>query len=123
MKSKNNSNKSFRIFVYTTLIIITVSLLIIPSALSHGGKKHEENEFTAFSALKMATQLYGQLLSKGKLAEDWEIGLVNISISTRKGQVGEEFIVLFEKSNGDPNKVFIFFDAAGKYLGSNFTGI
>lgn len=122
MKNTNKTNINFRIFVYATLIIMTVSLLIIPSAFSHGGKKHAENEFTAFSALKMATQLYGELLTKGKLSEDWEIELVNISISTRKGQVGEEFIVLFEKSNGDPKKVFIFFDATGKYLGSNFTG-
>jgi len=31
-------------------------------------------------------------------------------------------MIVFHRSEGDPKAVYIFFDAAGKYAGSNFTG-
>ena len=112
---------------YKSLFISVLTILIITvgfnsQVFSHGGKNHGENEFTSFSALNKAVTLYGQLLMKNKLMETWETDLVNINILTRTNNGEDEFVVSFEKTSGDPNKVFIFFDAKGNYLGSNFTG-
>ncbi len=112
-------NKSSFIVVLTILII---TLGFNSQVFSHGGKNHAENEFTSFSALNMAVTLYGQLLMKNKLMETWETDLVKINISTRVNDGENEFVVSFEKASGDPNKVFIFYDAKGNYTGSNFTG-
>lgn len=122
MKVIPATNRRYLIPLYMLLIVFSVSFIVIPTAFSHGGKVHAENEFTAFDALQKATKLYGQLLTKGKLSEAWEFDLVNIFLSTRVGQNGNEFVVLFQIASGEQNKVFIFFDATGKYLGSNFTG-
>jgi hypothetical protein len=122
MKNQKISKIKIQTLIYTVITIIAVSLIMIPSAFSHGGKKHGENNFTSFMALKEATKLYGQLIEKGKLPESWEMELKSISISTRQKQDDTEFVVSFEKSSGDPNIVFIFLDATGKYSGSNFTG-
>ena len=122
MKNKLYSKSKNQIIGVFSATIILLSFMIIPQVFSHGGKTHEENEFTAFSALNGATKLYGELLAKGKLDETWEMELVNVSISTRQNQGNKEFVISYEKSNGDPKKVFIFFDADGKYTGSNFSG-
>jgi len=122
MKNKLYSKLKIQIIGVFIATIFLLSFMILPQAFSHGGKTHEENEFTAFSALNGATKLYGQLLGKSKLDETWEMELVNVSISTRQNQGNKEFVVSFEKLNGDPKKVFIFLDVDGKYTGSNFSG-
>lgn len=114
--------KNIQFVGFIIFIILMVNIMIIPQAFSHGGKTHDENEFTAFSALNEATKLYGKLLEDGKLQETWEIELVNIKISNREKNGDKEFVVSFEKTSGDPAKVFIFIDANGNYSGSNFSG-
>ena len=122
MKNEHLVKRKSKIFTVTMATFLLAISTLIPSAFSHGGKNHGENGITAYSVLKEATVLYGQLLEKGKLAETWELDLDSIKVTTRQKQGNTEFVVSFEKSSGDPNKVFIFFDATGKYSGSNFTG-
>ena len=78
--------------------------------------------FTHLQALQKGTQLYDQLIGKGKLDESWEAKLVNVSISMRRGASGEEIVVAFKRESGDPGTVYIFFKMDGEYAGSNFTG-
>lgn len=109
-------------FYISFFTIIFFCSILIPSAYSHGGKKHGENEFTAFAAIQKATMLYGKLIENGKLSETWELDIVNVSVTTRMKQDDKEFVVSFEKTDGSPNKVYIYFNSTGEYSGSNFTG-
>ncbi|MBW2585186.1 MAG: hypothetical protein JRE36_16935, partial [Deltaproteobacteria bacterium] len=43
-------------------------------------------------------------------------------ISNRQKNNKEEVVVVFHRLEGDPRAVYIFFNADGKYAGSNFTG-
>jgi hypothetical protein len=88
----------------------------------HGGKTHGEESFTAFQALQKATELYDRLIVSGKLKENWETGLKRVSIDIRNSNNKREYVVQFEKSEGEPNSVYFYFDQEGKYSGSNFSG-
>jgi len=91
------------------------------AAFSHGGK-HAVDSFTHLQALQKATQLYDELIEKGKLDQTWETGLEKVTLSNRQNGGQKELVVVFHRSEGDPKTVYIFFDSAGKYAGSNFTG-
>jgi hypothetical protein len=96
-------------------VIITAAL-----AFGHGGK--HTDKFTQLQALQKATKLFDQLVTKGKLDQSWETGLENVAISKRKNKDKDEVLVSFQREEGDPKAVYIFFDSDGKYIGSNFTG-
>lgn len=109
--------------IYTTVSIFfsfVVLMAAVTIAYGHGGK-HAGN-FTHLQALQKGTQLYDQLIEKGKLDESWEAGLINVAISMRKIESGEDVVVAFKRESGDPSTVYIFFKLDGKYAGSNFTG-
>lgn len=103
-------------------ISIMVLLITTTVAFSHGGK-HGADELTHFLALKKAIELYDRLLEIEKLDQSWEQGLVKVDVSSRQKDGQNEIAVAFQRSEGEPSTVYIFFDAAnGKYSGSNFTG-
>ena len=82
--------------------LLVVLLILASVAFSHGGK-HAQGEFSHLQALKKATELYDQLIGKGKLDQNWENKLSH-------------------RTGGDPKTVYIFLNASGQYSGSNFTG-
>ena len=92
------------------------------SAYGHGGKTHGGETFTAFQALEKASILYDRLIVSGKLTEDWETGLKRVTIDIRTSNNKREYVVQFEKLEGEPSSVYFFFDQEGEYSGSNFTG-
>ena len=108
---------------YSIAIGLIVMALFISSSLvfSHGGK-HAPGEFTHLQALKKATELYDQLIGKGKLDQSWENTLSQVVVSKRIKDNKDETVVSFQRASGDPQTVYIFFDSSGKYSGSNFTG-
>ena len=87
----------------------------------HGGK-HAGNEFTHLQALQKATELYDRLIGNGKLDQGWETTLIRVNVSNRQIGNEEEIVVSFERAEGEPKTVYIFFTTNGKYAGSNFTG-
>jgi hypothetical protein len=100
--------------VYIAIVFLLIIFLISTSlAFSHGGK-HAPGEFTNLQVLKKATELYDQLVGKGKLDQSWENKLLK--------EDKNEFVVSFQRESGEPKKVYIFFNASGKYSGSNFSG-
>jgi type II secretory pathway pseudopilin PulG len=106
----------------TLAFTLTLLAVIIAAALAFGhGGKHSD-KFTQLQALQNATKLYDQLIAKGKLDQSWETGLQNVAISKRTHNGKDEIVVTFQRKEGDPMRVYIFFTAAGKYAGSNFTG-
>lgn len=108
-----------RYFVFGLLIVgIFFSASLV---FGHGGK-HADGEFTHLQALKKATDLYDQLIAKGKLDQTWERGLKQVEVSDRRKDGKEEVAVSFYRSEGEPKAVYIFFTVSGKYSGSNFTG-
>jgi hypothetical protein len=90
-------------------------------AFGHGGKSHAES-FTALQALQKATELYDQLIVKGKLDESWETGLNAVEVSVRDSNDHKEYRVGFHRQSGSPEAVYIFFSPEGEYSGSNFDG-
>lgn len=104
------------------LIIFIVGLGPLTSALAHGPKGHGEQSFTAFQAIQKSSQLFDKLLAKKKLDPGFESDLKRIEVTRRSRNDQTEFVVQFERTQGDPQSVYIFFDATGKYVGSNFTG-
>ena len=90
------------------LIAIAILVAAIGLAQAHGGK--HAGQFTHLQALQKGTQLYDQLIGRGKLDESWESKLVNVSISMRKVTSGEEIVVAFKRESGDPDTVYIFFN-------------
>lgn len=96
-------------------------LLATAQVYGHGGKTHGSS-FTALQALQKATELYDKLVVSGKLEDSWETDLEKVDISTRQKGDQWEYVVSFERSAGEPNRVYIFFSAEGGYSGSNFTG-
>jgi hypothetical protein len=100
------------------LTAAAVCLLFSGLALAHGPGGHGESSFTALQALDKGVTLYDKLVASGKLDESWETGLQRVDIDMR----GDEYVVSFSRSDGDPESLYIFFDAKGKYTGSNFTG-
>jgi len=99
---------------------ILVLILSATFAFGHGGK--HSDKFTHLQALQKATKLFDQLVTKGKLDQSWETGIENVAISKRKNKGKDEVVVSFQREQGDPKTVYIFFDSNGKYVGSNFTG-
>lgn len=104
------------------IIMITIFSIAISTvtAFGHGGK--HSGTFTHLQALQKATQLYDKLISNGKLDQSWETGLKKVTVSDRQQSANKEIVVVFHRGEGDPPAVYIFFNAAGKYIGSNFTG-
>ena len=106
-----------------TIVAIIVAVGIVMTtvgAFGHGGK--HSGTFTHLQALQKATQLYDKLISMGKLNQRWETGLKKVMVSDRQKGEQKEIVVEFHRGEGDPPVVYIFFDASGKYTGSNFTG-
>lgn len=106
-----------------TLAFITILIAVTMTAglvFGHGGK--HADKFTHLQALQKATKLFDQLVTKGKLDQSWETGLESVAISKRNNSGKDEVIVSFQRREGDPKAVYIFFDSKGKYIGSNFTG-
>ncbi|MGD2099143.1 MAG: DUF6488 family protein [Desulfobacterales bacterium] len=107
---------------WVAIVFLSISFLVIASlAFSHGGK-HAEGEFTHLQALKKAIELYDQLIEKGKLDQSWENKLSQVDVFRRGTGNKNEIAVSFQRASGDPKTVYIFFNASGKYAGSNFTG-
>ena len=101
-----------------TLLWISISTSVV---LGHGGK-HAGNEFTHLQALQKATEMYDRLIANGKLDQSWETKLIRVNVSNRQKGEKKEIVVSFQRAEGDPQSVYIFFTAKGKYAGSNFTG-
>ncbi len=102
------------------LLGVVIFIAAVGFAYGHGGK--HAGQFTHLQALQKGTELYDKLIDKGKLDDSWESGLINVAISMRKVDAGEEIVVAFKRESGDPGTVYIFFKTDGKYAGSNFTG-
>ena len=104
------------------LFMILLFATIIPAVavFGHGGKHSEA--FTHLQALQKATQLYDKLINTGKLDPSWETGLEQVTLSNRQKGDKKEIVVVFHRHEGDPKSVYIYFNADGKYAGSNFTG-
>ena len=117
-----------KIFVRRNLKIQSLAFIVVLIAVTmtaglvfgHGGK--HADKFSHLMALQKATKLFDQLVTKGKLDQNWETGLENVTISKRKNNGKDEVVVSFQRKEGDPKAVYIFFDSNGKYTGSNFTG-
>ena len=101
-------------------LLILVLIISTTFAFGHSGK--HSDKFTQLQALQKATILFDQLVTKGKLDQSWETGLENVAISKRKNKGNDEVVVSFQRKEGDPRAVYIFFNSNGKYVGSNFTG-
>ena len=118
MSLKNSENMNLFLAIFFLLVLF---LVFTPIAFSHGGK-HAQGEFTNLQALKKATELYDQLIGKGKLDQSWENKLSQVDIFKRGTDDKYEIVVSFERTEGDPKTVYIFFDTNGQYAGSNFSG-
>jgi hypothetical protein len=118
MSLKNRENMKIFLIIFFILIVIFISASI---ALSHGGK-HKPGEFSNLQALKKATELYDQLIGKGKLDQSWENKLSQVDVFKREKDDKSEIVVSFQRESGEPKTVYIFLNADGKYSGSNFTG-
>lgn len=109
---------------------ITIALTMVLSILwinvgfsdAHGGKKHANSEFTPLQALQKAVTAYDKLIVSGKLEESWETGLQNVEVVTREKNGKMEYRVTFQRNEGTPNAVYIFYSENGEYTGSNFDG-
>lgn len=118
MPLKNRDNMR----ILGSIIFLLIAFLVSASlAFSHGGK-HKAGEFTHLQALKKATELYDQLIGKGKLDQSWENTLSQVDVFKRGKNDKNETVVSFQRTSGEPKTVYIFFNASGKYSGSNFTG-
>jgi hypothetical protein len=115
---KNEKTVNYPIVIGFLIIVLLISASL---AYSHGGK-HAPGEFTHLQALKKATALYDQLIEKGKLDQSWEKQLAQVDVFKRGVDDKHEIVVSFQRESGDPKTVYIFFDAGGKYAGSNFSG-
>ena len=114
--------KEENLSVYIAIGFLFFALLISTSlAFSHGGK-HAPGEFTNLQALKKATELYDQLIGKGKLDQSWENKLSQVDVFKRSKDDKNEIVVSFQRESGEPKTVYIFFNTSGKYSGSNFSG-
>ena len=105
----------------STVFLFIVFFVSVSLAFSHGGK-HAPGEFTNLQALKKATELYDQLIGKGKLDQSWENKLKQVDVFKREKDNKKETVVSFQRESSEPKTVYIFFNASGKYAGSNFSG-
>ena len=120
MTSSNLSQRYIKNFMIMASILFWISLSITP-VFGHGGK-HAADEFTHLQALRKATEMYDRLIENGKLDQSWETKLIRVNVSDRQKGDKKEVVVSFQRAEGDPQSVYIFFTAKGKYAGSNFTG-
>ena len=120
LKESSGDKKILAIFGFLIAIGLTGAFDL--PAHSHGGKTHKGEAFTSFQALEKATQLYDRLIESGKLPEEWETGLKKVTIDIRHSDTKREYVVRFERTEGEPRSVYFFFDQDGEYSGSNFTG-
>ena len=121
MMKRTNSQKILALIAGFVIVVGWIGIVTLP-AYGHGGKTHGDETFTAFQALEKASELYDRLIVSGKLTEEWETGLKRVTIDVRNSNNKREYVVQFEKSEGDPRSVYFFFDQEGEYSGSNFTG-
>ncbi|RJQ77909.1 MAG: hypothetical protein C4519_12810 [Desulfobacteraceae bacterium] len=117
----NHSRNTYD-FLRVGIIAMAMVLWSVAAASGHGGKSHGDSDFTHLQALQKAVQLYDQLVSQGKLEEGWETDLTQVRVSSRRASGKMQTVVSFERSRGNNTTVYIFFDADGRYAGSNFTG-
>lgn len=120
MSFRDLSGQRIKRLMITVIISIWIAISITP-VFGHGGK-HAADGFTHLQALQKATELYDQLIANGKLDQSWETSLVRVDVSDRQKGNEKEIVVSFQRSEGEPQAVYIFFSANGKYAGSNFTG-
>ena len=121
MKSKRLINQTGINKIIALAAVISIGLaLTAAAAFGHGGK--HADEFTHLQALQKATQLYDRLINNKKLDTSWETDLKKVTVSNRQKGEKKEIVVVFHREKGEPAAVYIFFNAAGKYIGSNFTG-
>jgi hypothetical protein len=118
MLFRNRQHLNNHVVIGLLLIVFLISASL---AYSHGGK-HAPEEFTHLQALKKATGLYDKLIEKEKLDQSWENTLSQVDVFKRESEEKYEIVVSFKRSEGDPKNVYIFFNASGEYVGSNFTG-
>ena len=111
-----------RHIVIAVILVSLILMLFAATTSAHGPKGHGGQSFTALEAAKKGISLYDKLVAGGKLEESWETGLIEIKVIPRSTGNKKEFAVQFDRAQGDPRSVFIFFDEKGEYSGSNFTG-
>jgi len=111
-----------RSYTRNGFFLLMTLLFAATVVFAHGGKAHDMGEFTHLAALKKATELYDKLIGSQKLDPTWETDLDKVEVSHRQKGDDTEVVVAFYRDEGDPKTVFIFFNAAGEYAGSNFTG-
>ena len=122
MKRTELIKPGFKMVIFSIAVFTAVALLITLPAVGHGPKGHGGMAFTPLQAAKKGIMLYDKLVAKGKLAEAWETELADIKVIPRTNSNKEEFVVQFNRTNGEPRSVYIFFNEKGEYSGSNFTG-
>ena len=108
--------------VFLLGITLCIILLVAVPSYGHGPKGHGNTKFTPLSAVKKGLKLYDRLLANGKLDESWEIEFNDIKVVTHEQNDKKELVVQFNRKDGNPRSVFIFFDKNGDYTGSNYTG-
>ncbi len=121
MTSIEISKATHRVWIRAILMTLIAGLIAV-SAFAHGPKGHGEQSFTALEAAKKGITLYDKLVAGGKLEESWETELSGIKVFSRSKENANEFVVQFDRGQGEPRSVYIFFDEKGAYSGSNFTG-
>ena len=121
MNSHLKSKHTFKYF-FTLIVLLLMFLTSVSMVSAHGPKGHGGIEFTALQAFKKGIELYDKLVASGKIDESWEMDLVNIEVFTRQRGEKKEIVVKFNRSQGEPLYVYIFFTEKGDYSGSNFTG-
>ena len=121
MEAREIAQNIKHIVAAITVFFILFILSGIP-AFGHGPKGHETYEFNNLEALQKGLMLYNKLIEKGKLHESWEIGLADVQVYIRKKSEKDEIVVRFNRTEGEPKSVYIFFNANGEYSGSNFSG-
>ena len=120
MTIKNISESYLKKLVIIASLFLWISTSVSP-VFGHGGK-HDADEFTHLQALQKATELYDRLIANGKLDQSWETTLIRVDVAIRKKGDEKEIVVSFQRAQGEPQTVYIFFNAKGEYAGSNFTG-
>lgn len=121
MNFRSNCQRIYFGMAIGALFLLGTLFVSASPGLGHGGKGHA-SAFTPLQALQEATKLYDKLVASGKLSENWETDLTKVEISNRQKGEQKEHMVSFQLRSGEPDKVYIFFSADGKYAGSNFTG-
>jgi hypothetical protein len=111
-----------RIQTWMIIPLIMLGFFIFSTLVFGHGGKHAADEFTHLQALQKATELYDRLIGNGKLDQGWETTLIRVNVSNRQKGNEKDVVVSFERAEGEPKTVYIFFTANGKYAGSNFTG-